>query len=288
MLIIQALINGLLAGGVYAAFATGLSLIFGVMGVLNIAHGELVMLGAFVCAGLFHGLGLGPLWSLPLSFGLLFALGYVMQRLFLAPIADRPPVMSYILTFGLHLIIANLALLAWSADPRAVTTPYSGAGLRLWGLDLPLLKSAVFLAALAMVGGLHLFLSRTAWGRAIRATAQDRQAAELMGVDVGKVFALTFALGAGLTGLSGALVAMVRDVDVAMGLPYTILAFCVVVVGGMGYLPGALIGGALLGVVGELCTALISPGWSLAIMFTILYLTLLLRPAGLTGKGVVE
>lgn len=288
MLLIQALINGLLAGGVYASFAAGLSLIFGVMGVLNIAHGELVMLGAFASVWLFNATGLDPLWSLPLSFGLMFCLGWLIQRLFLERIAGQPPVMSYILTFGLHLIIANIALLVWTADPRAITTGLSGQTISLGPIDLPLLKLITFAVALVIIGGLHLVLSKTALGRSIRATAQDPGMARMVGINVRTVFAFTFALGAGVTGLAGSLVAAVRDVDVSMGLPYTILAFCVVVLGGMGYLPGALIGGLILGVVGELCTALLSPGLSGAITFALLYVMLVLRPTGITGKGIVE
>lgn len=288
MLLIQALINGLLAGGVYASFAAGLSLIFGVMGVLNIAHGELVMLGAFASVWLFNATGLDPLWSLPLSFGLMFCLGWLIQRLFLERIAGQPPVMSYILTFGLHLIIANIALLVWTADPRAITTGLSGQTISFGPIDLPLLKLITFALALVIIGGLHLLLSKTALGRSIRATAQDPGMARMVGINVRTVFAFTFALGAGVTGLAGSLVAAVRDVDVSMGLPYTILAFCVVVLGGMGYLPGALIGGLILGVVGELCTALLSPGLSGAITFALLYVMLVLRPSGITGKGIVE
>ncbi len=288
MLLIQALINGVLAGGVYASFAAGLSLIFGVMGVLNIAHGELVMLGAFASVWLFNATGLGPLWSLPLSFGLMFILGWLIQRVFLDRIAGQPPVMSYILTFGIHLIIANMALLAWTADPRAITTGLSGQSIALGPIDLPVLKLVTFFMALLIIGGLHVLLSRTALGRAIRATAQDRNMARMVGINVRTVFAFTFALGAGLTGLAGSLVAAVRDVDVSMGLPYTILAFCVVVLGGMGYLPGALVGGLILGIVGELCTALLTTGWSSAITFSLLYIMLVLRPTGITGKGIVE
>lgn len=288
MLLIQALINGVLAGGVYASFAAGLSLIFGVMGVLNIAHGELVMLGAFASVWLFNATGLDPLWSLPLSFCLMFVLGWLIQRLFLERIIGQPPVMSYILTFGLHLIIANIALLVWTADPRAITTGLSGETLSIGSIDLPVLKLITFGTALLIIGGLHALLSKTALGRSIRATAQDRNMARMVGINVRTVFAFTFALGAGVTGLAGSLVAAVRDVDVSMGLPYTILAFCVVVLGGMGYLPGALIGGLILGVVGELCTALLSPGWSGVITFSLLYLMLVLRPTGITGKGIVE
>lgn len=196
--------------------------------------------------------------------------------------------MSYILTFGLHLIIANAALALWTADPRTITTSYSGAALRLGGIGIPLVQGATFVIALALVGGLHWLLQRTALGRSIRATSQDLQMARLMGIRVGRVYAFTFALGAGITAVSGSLIASFRPIEVSMGLNYTIIAFCVVVLGGMGHLPGVIIGGLLLGVAGSLSTAYLSPGWSTAIIFFLLYLMLLVRPAGITGKGIVK
>jgi len=288
MLLVQALINGVLLGGVYAAFSAGFSLIFGVMGVLNIAHGELLMLGAFTTFWLFQLWGLDPFLSLPFSFALIFLLGYLLQRLFLNRVAQEPPIMSYILTFGLHLALANLALLAWTADPRAITTPYSGAALRWGALSIPLVQGVTFLLGLGVVWALDLLLKKTRLGRSIRATSQDLTMARLMGIKVHAVFALTFALGAGITAVAGSLIAIFRPVEVSMGLSYTIIAFCVVVLGGMGHLPGALWGGLVLGVVGSVCTALLTPGWSTAITFFILYLVLLVRPAGITGKGMIE
>lgn len=288
MLICQALLNGLLMGGVYAAFSAGFSLIFGVMGVINIAHGDLIMLGAFVTYFLFSLLGLDPFLTLPFSFAALFLLGYAVQRLVLGRLAGSPPIMSYILTFGLHLVLTNLALLAWTADPRTITTSYGGSSLHLAGLRLPVAQGLTFLACLALVFGLHFLLGRTRLGRAVRATAQDRQMARLLGIPVGRIHALTFGLGAGISALAGSLVAGFRPVEVGMGLPYTITAFCVVVLGGMGYLPGALVGGLILGVVGSLSTALFTPGWSLAITFFLLYLMLLWRPRGITGRGALE
>jgi branched-chain amino acid transport system permease protein len=288
MLILQALLNGILLGGVYATFSAGFSLIFGVMGVVNIAHGEMIMLGAFVTYYLFHLLGLDPFISLPISFGLMFLLGYLLQRLVINRVIGAPPIMSYILTFGLHLVIANVALLAWTADPRTITTAYSGASLSLGPLHLPVVQGVTFLFCLGIIYGLHFLLHRTQVGRAIQATAQDREMARLMGINVGRIFALTFGLGAGVTALAGSLVAAFRHVEVGMGLPYTVIAFCVVVLGGMGYIPGALVGGLILGVVGSVSTAIFTPGWSMAITFFLLYLMLLFRPAGVTGKGIVE
>ncbi len=288
MLFVQALVNGLLLGGIYALYSAGFSLIFGVMGVINIAHGELVMLGAFVTYWLFEILGLDPFLTLPFSLVGLFGLGYFLQRAVINRVAGAPPIMSYIMTFGLHLILANLALLAWTADPRTITTAYSGANFKLAGVVTPYVKLLTFIVSLLIIAGLNWLLKATRLGRAIRATAQDREMARLMGIDVKGVFAVTFGLGAAIAGLAGSLVAMFRHVEPGMGLNYTITAFCVVVLGGMGHIPGALLGGLILGVIGSLTTMFLTPGWSTAITFFLLFVMLVVRPAGITGQGIVE
>jgi branched-chain amino acid transport system permease protein len=285
---IQALINGLLLGGIYAAFSAGFSLIFGVMGVVNIANGEMVMLGAFTSYWLFEILRIDPFLSLPCSLLGLFVLGYLLQRFIISRVIGAPPIMSYIITFGIHLTLSNLALLAWSADPRVITTPYSGANTTIGGITIPFLQLATFGLALIIIAGLYILLYRTQLGRAIQATSQDRETARLMGISVNKIYALTFGIGAALTGVAGSLIAAIRHIEPAMGLPYTIIAFCVVVLGGMGYIPGALIGGLILGVIHSVTTYFFTAGWSTAMTFFLLYILLLIRPQGILGKGLVE
>lgn len=288
MLFWQALLNGILLGGVYALYSAGFSLIFGVMGVVNIAHGELVMLGAFITYWMFAILHLNPFLTLPFSLFGLFILGYWLQKLAINKVVGSPSIMSYILTFGLHLVIANLALLAWTADPRDIVTPFSGASLTIFGLVIPYIKLIGFGLSLAVIGALYWLLHHSRPGRAIQATAQDLSMARLTGVDVRRIFALTFGLGAAIAGLAGSLVAMSGQVQPDMGMSYTIIAFCVVVLGGMGYMPGALIGGLILGVVGSVSSVLLTSGWASAITFFMLYLMLVLRPSGITGRGIVE
>jgi branched-chain amino acid transport system permease protein len=284
----QALINGILLGGVYALYSAGFCLIFGVMGVVNIAHGELVMLGAFATYWLFLLGHLDPLISLPVSFALLFCFGYILQRLLINRVVGAPPIMSYILTFGIHLVIANVALLAWTADFRTFSVPWAGTGFAWGSVVIPKARLVTFLLAGLVVGLLYFLLSRTRAGRAIRATAQDWEMARLVGINVKAVYALTFALGAGITGVAGSMISTFFVIYPQMGLQYTIVAFCVAVLGGMGYLPGALLGGLLLGVVESLCAALLSPGLSVAVTFFILFLVLLMRPRGLLGRGMLE
>ena len=288
MLFLQALTNGILLGGIYALYSSGFSLMFGVMGVVNIAHGEMIMLGAFITYWLFEIAKLDPFLSLPFSLAGLFALGYLLQRFIINRVADEPPIASYILTFGIHLVLANVALLAWTADPRTVTTTYSGANFSVIGIIIPYIKLVTFFIAVGVVGSLYWLLNHSRMGRAIQATAQDREMARLMGINVRQIYAVTLGVGAAITGLAGSFVVTFRHIEPAMGLPYTITAFCVVVLGGMGYIPGALIGGLALGVIGSLSTVFLTSGWSMAVTFFLLFMMLIFRPAGITGKGIVE
>jgi branched-chain amino acid transport system permease protein len=283
---IQAVINGLLLGGVYAAYSAGFSLIFGVMGVVNLAHGELIMLGAFTSYWMFECFHVDPYLSLPLATVLLFVFGYLIQKYVINRVIDQPHIMSYILTFGIHLIVANLALKMWSHDFRSITTSYSGANAAFWGLNIPYARLITFFLAGMVIAGLWFFLDRTETGRAIRATAMDKDVARLMGVDVREIYAVTFGIGAGITGLAGASISPFVIIFPEMGLNYTIVAFCVVVLGGMGYMPGALWGGAILGVAQSLAATYLSAGISVAITFLMLFVMLIVRPAGIVGKGM--
>ncbi|MBW2121720.1 MAG: branched-chain amino acid ABC transporter permease [Deltaproteobacteria bacterium] len=287
-LIGQALVNGILLGGIYAAFSAGFSLIFGVMGVVNLAHGELVMVGAFITYWIFYLFGFDPFLTIPVSFAVLFALGYLLQRFIINRVIEEPPIMSYLVTFGIHLVIANVALLWWTADFRTVTSSYSGINFSVAGLVVPCGRLATFGIALVMVGLLYCLVHKTDMGLAIQATAQDKQMARLVGIDVARVYAMTFGLGAGITGLSGSLVSTYFVIFPFMGMEYTLIAFCVVVLGGMGYIPGALIGGMILGVLQSFTATFLSAGLSMALTFVVLFAALVVRPAGIVGRGIVE
>ncbi len=284
---VQALINGILIGGVYAAYSAGFSLIFGVMDVINLAHGELLMLGAFTAYWLFKISHLDPYLSIPVAGILLFFFGYFIQRFLINRVIEKPAIMSYILTFGLHLIIANTAVKFWTHDFRSVTTSYSGANFTIWGITIPVTRFTTFILSFVIVGFLFYLLEKTDIGRAIRATAQNKKVAKLLGVDVKKIYALTFAIGAAITGIAGASISPFVILFPEMGLSYTIIAFCVVVLGGMGYIPGALIGGIVLGIIQALAVTYINAGISVAITFILLFAMLIFKPAGITGKGNV-
>ena len=284
----QTVLNGLLQGGVYAAAAVGLSLIFGVSGILNAAHGELVMLGAFTTYWLFKPHGVDPLLTLPISFVLLFGLGYLLQFLVLNRTLGAPLLVSLLVTFGMSLVMVNTALRVWSADYRMMAVPYFDRSVYVGPLIVPLSRLTAFIIGLAMVGGLYWLLQRTELGRMIRATAQDWEMASLMGVNPRFVYAVTFGLGAATTGVAGSLVAFYTPVEPNMGLTYTLFAFSVVVLGGMGYIPGVVWGGFALGIAQAMTETYVEAGLSLLVAFFLLYLILRFMPAGIMGKGRVE
>jgi branched-chain amino acid transport system permease protein len=283
---LQSLINGILLGGIYALCSAGFSLAFGVMGVVNLSHGDFLMVGAFITYWLFILTGMDPFLTLPFCIVGLFGLGFLLQRLALNRLVGAPPIMTYLLTFGFHLILANAALRAWTADYRNVNVTYAGATFALGGLVLPYARVITFALAMAINVGLYILLYRTEVGRAIRATSQDREMARLMGVKIFRIYTFTFGLAAAVTGLAGSLISSTFIIYPQMGLPFTIIAFCVVVLGGMGYIPGTLWGGLILGVLESLTTSYLPAGTSLALTFLLLLIMLSVRPGGILGKGM--
>ena len=286
--LVQTLINGVLQGGVYAAAAVGLSLIFGVSGILNAAHGELVMLGAFATYWLATLYQIDPLLTLPLSFALLGVLGWALQYFVLNRTLGQPLLLSLLVTFGISLILVNVALRLWTADHRMLRIPYFEHSLLLGPFILPLSRVAACVVGIGMVVGLSWLLARTRLGRMIRATAQDWEMARLVGVNPRRVYAMTFAIGAGISGVAGSLVAFYTPVEPNMGLTYTLFAFAVVVLGGLGYTAGVLWGGLALGVAQALTETYLESGLSLFVAFLLLYLILRFMPAGIMGKGRLE
>jgi branched-chain amino acid transport system permease protein len=258
------------------------------MGVVNLSHGDFVMLGAFITYWLFFLLGWDPFLTLPLTLTILFILGFFLQKLMLNRLTGAPPIMSYLLTFGLHLVLSGLALRTWTADYRTLNTGYTGLNFEVCGLIFPYSRLATFLLAILLILGLYLFLNRTEIGRAIRATAQDGEMARLMGVRIFRIYAITFAVSVAITGLAGSLIAQTFVIYPQMGLPFTITAFCVVVLGGLGYVPGTLFGGLILGICESLTTTYLTAGLSMALTFFLLLIMLLVRPGGVFGKGILE
>lgn len=283
-LLAQALLNGLLLGGIYALVALGFSLVWGVMNVINVSHGAFVMLGAFTTYWLFVGAGLDPFLGAPVAMALMFVLGYLLQKYVINLIVRAPMFMTLILTFGINLVIVNLGIVAWTGDVRSITTGLSGQGVVLGPFVVPYVRAATLLIALLATAALFVFMDRTRTGSAIRATRMDLLAAEGVGIRIDRIYALTFAIGAGLAGLAGALISVTLPITPFMGLTYTGKAFVVTALGGLGNMAGALVGGLVLGVAETVGAALLGPGYQDAIGYALLVLILVLRPSGLLGR----
>ena len=286
VLLYQAILNGILLGGIYIAISIGVSFAFGVMHLINVAQGELVMLGAFMSYWLYYFVGIDPIFTFPLVFAVFLAIGYVTQKTLVARVMGAPPLMNLVLFFGVSVALANSALLVWGPFARITTTQLSGTSFSLGGLTIPVDRALAFLFSLAMILALSVFLRRTRIGMGIVATAQDREAARLMGVDVERAWAITLGIGFGTAGMAGSLISSVLSVVPTMGGIYTLLAFFITVLGGMGYLPGTLAGGLLLGILQSLIITYQGTSMVYLVLFLILYLVLVFRPKGIFGKGM--
>ncbi len=284
-LFLQNLVNGLLAGGILAVVALGFSLVWGIMNIINLAHGSFVMLGAYVTYVLFESVHLDPFASIPIAFAVLFGFGYVVQRGVINNVVRAPILTTFLLTFGLSLLLVNAALLIFHGDTKAVTTAYSGANFSIGSVTVPWVKLFTLVAALAITGLMQLWLARSRMGRAIRATSMDISAAQLSGVRVAHLYAVVYGLGAGLAGAAGALVSLSYSINPSMGDPFIIKAFVVCVLGGLGSVEGALVGGLLYGVVEAFGSQYVSTGLQDAIALAVLLLVLIVRPRGLLGKA---
>ncbi|MDH5696373.1 MAG: branched-chain amino acid ABC transporter permease [Dehalococcoidia bacterium] len=285
--ILNILIAGLLMGGIYALIAMGLSLQYGVARVLNISHGEFLMLGAFITWMLYTAFGINPLVSLAIVGPIIFIIGFALHRTLFRSLQTSSPSpgvfegRSLLAAFGVLFIIQNIALAIWGADLRAYS--YLARGVNLAGAVFAANRLVSLLFAIVIGVVFYLFLVRTRLGKAIRAAAQDPAAAGLMGVNINQVLALCFGLGALMAGLAGTLISMWYPINATMGLGYTIIALIVVALGGMGSIPGSFIGGFLLGLIGSIVTY-IQPGLALAAYYLLFMLLLLVRPTGIMGK----
>jgi branched-chain amino acid transport system permease protein len=281
---LQSLVSGVLTGSLYAMIGVGLTVVFGVMRVINLAHGEMVMLGMF---GAFFAQrwGVDPFLSLLAWAPLAFLLGMAIYRCLLRKIVPGGELNTLLYTAGLSLLVANVALAAWTGDYRTIALPYAALPARPLGIAVPLPLAIAFVLAAAITGGLWLFLSRTDVGRAIRATSQNGEAALLMGIDVERVATLTFGLGTALAAAAGVLLAPSLYLYPTVGEILIVKCFVVVVLGGLGSIPGALAGGVLLGVVESLGAVYVSMAWKDGIGFLLFLGVLLYRPSGLFGVG---
>ncbi|HVI75960.1 MAG TPA: branched-chain amino acid ABC transporter permease [Anaeromyxobacteraceae bacterium] len=282
---LQSVVSGVLVGGVYALIGIGLTLIFGVMRVINFAHGELLMVGMYLTYYAFTLLGVDPFLSVLLVAPVMFLLGVLLQRVLIQRVLSALPQNQILLTIGLGLILSNTVMLIFTSDYKILSTSYSSGSVMLAGLSVskPLFFS--FLITAAITAALYAFLIKTDVGQAIRATAQDREAAQLMGVNVRRMGLLAFGLGTALAGTAGALISPTYYIFPQVGGAFTLKAFVIVVLGGMGSVIGATLGGLVIGTVESLAAVYVSSGLKELFVYLLFLFVLLVKPSGLLGKS---
>ncbi len=285
----QNLVYGILVGALYGLAAVGLSLVFGVTKFLNVAHGEFLMLGGYASFWLFTLWTVDPFTSLPVAIIFLIVVGAIFYKLLfgrMVKLTEGIKIQNTLLVgFGLSLILQNLALRFWTADTRSITTFYSGAVFSFAGVRFPLVRVASMVIALVLIVALQLFLRRTYSGKALRATVENWEAATLMGIDIQRVYLLSFVIGAALAGIAGALVSVGYSIDPGMGMSWTLKSLVVMVLGGLGSLTGTFVGGILLGLTESATGFFLSLTYREVVGLVIFILVLVFRPQGLFGTA---
>ncbi|HET8609642.1 MAG TPA: branched-chain amino acid ABC transporter permease [Burkholderiales bacterium] len=283
-LLAQVFLNGILLGGLYALMALGLALVWGVLNIVNLAHGAFIMLGAYVVYYLFTGAHIDPFVALPIAAVVMFVFGYIVQRGILNLVIRAPMFNTLLITFGLEVVLTYIAQLAFSADYRTINPGYAGSNFNVSGVTVPYVQLLAFAIALALTFGMWVFLMRTRLGRGIRASAQNLIAARLYGVNPRTIYALTFGLGTALAGVAGGLYGMVSQINPYIGGTLTAKSFVIAIIGGLDNPLGVIVGGLFLGIVESLTALYIGPTYKDVISFGILVLVLILRPSGLLGR----
>ncbi len=282
---VQSLISGILIGGVYALIGIGLTIIFGVMRVINFAHGDLLMLGMYATYFLFTQFHIDPFVSIVITMPLMFLYGAFLQRFFINRVLDALPQNQILLTIGLGLIMSNTVMLAFTSDYKILSTRYSSSSVSLHGISISLPLLVSFAITTVITIALYWFLLKTDTGQAIRATAQDREAARLMGINVKRMSIIAFGLGSALAATAGALISPTYYIFPQVGSSFTLKAFVITVLGGMGSVIGATLGGILIGVAESIGGVYFGSGWKEVVVFVLFLLVLLFRPSGLLGKS---
>ncbi|MFT5195380.1 MAG: branched-chain amino acid transport system permease protein [Cellvibrionaceae bacterium] len=283
---LQALINGVMLGGFYAVMVLGFSVIWGVMGVINLAHGTFLMIGGYIAWYFQTNFGWDPFLSVFAIMPIMFVFGYIIQIGLINRIIERPHLVALLVTFGLEIILSNVVKNTFSADPRLTSSFFSGAISITDNLTIPRAKGMILIFALVIMVALYLFLQHTKLGKSIRAAAQNKEAARIVGIEINMIYAMTFAICIGLTGVAGGLISPTQAIFPFMGVPFTIKAFAITAMSGLGSIPGALLGGMFLGLI-EVIVATYVPGigtnLGIVTSFVLLVLVLVTRPQGLFG-----
>ena len=284
-LLLQTLASGVLIGLIYALVAVGLTLIFGVMDIVNFSHGEFLMLGMYGAFWMYALLALDPVWSLPVTAIGLFMVGAAIYRLVIKRIIGAPPLAQVFTTFGLMILLRGIAQFLWKPDFRMIDHTSVSGQVSLWGIQLGLPQVVAGVGAVLTTLAVYLFLHRTRAGAALEATAADREAAQLMGIDSQRMFTLAWGLGAACAGVAGALLATFFPIFPEVGANFVLIAFVVVNLGGFGSIAGAFWAGIIVGVVEVMGGLLLGPEFKTAIVLALFLAMLVWRPQGLLGKA---
>jgi branched-chain amino acid transport system permease protein len=284
-ILLQALISGVLIGLIYSLVAIGLTMIFGVMDIVNFAHGEFLMLGMYSTFWLFALFALDPLLTLPLTVMMLFVFGVMLYRLVIVRIIDAPMLSQIFTTFGLMILLRGVAQFLWKPDYRTIGSSAVSGTVRVAGIQLGTPQIAAGIGAILVTGVIYYFLNRTKLGAALEATAADKEAAKLMGIDSHKMFSLAWGIGAACAGAAGVLLATFFPIFPDVGANFILLAFVVVNLGGFGSVAGAFWAGILVGVIEVMGGLLLGPQYKLAIVLVLFLGVLMFRPQGLMGKA---
>jgi branched-chain amino acid transport system permease protein len=286
-IIVQNIVSGILVGALYGLAALGLSLVFGVLKILNVAHGELIMIGGYTAFWLFSLYNVDPFMSLVIVIPTLFLVGWLLQLGLFSRVVkfdeEHRIKNSLLIGFGLTLILQNLAIQLWTADERSITPTYATAALEVLGVRLPVIRLAGLVIAILSVFALELFLNRSFWGKAVRATAEDWQTASLTGINIKSTYLLTFGLGASLAGIAGTLVSVSFSISPFIGLQWTLKALIVVVLAGLGSIGGIIAAGILLGVTESLSAYMFGGEYRELVGLILFLIVLSVRPQGLFG-----
>lgn len=286
--IIEALINGILMGSIYGLTAVGLTMIFGVMKVINFAHGSILMVGMFAAYWFVILTGWNPYWAIPIVVPLMFGFGYYLQSLVIKPIFEaekdvREPITVIIVTTGIWYVLDNLALLLFGAEYRVVKTSVTGKIFEFY--DMYFLLPKIIGAGITVLCAIYLywFLKHSKMGKAIRATSLDREAASLMGIKQSKIYNIAFGMGCACCGLAACVLVPFYYVYPTVGVPFDIKAFIIVVLGGLGSIPGAIIGGIIVGIIENVGAQFMASTWTELLLYGVFLFVLLVKPSGLFG-----
>jgi len=284
-LLTQSVINGLLLGGIYALAALGLSLVFGIMDIVNLAHGHMLMVGAYIAILLFTATGITPVVGMLLAMVLMFGLGVLLQKVLLKHVVDEGIEQPIIVLFGLALILQNLGRVLLGGDARTADIGLPGSGIDVGLAYMSFPRTVTFVIAVLLIVLTWAFLQYTKTGQAIRATAQNRTAAKYMGIDTDQIYVITLGIGTALAGAAGALLSMLFPIDPYVGWSYLLKTFAVVVLGGVGSVLGTLVGGLILGVSENLGALYLGGGYRNVVSLLIFLGVLLVKPEGLFGSS---